>query len=194
MVQYYPGPYEVEIAYEWSDIVHLQRLNCTIAVEPSMGDQFVDIMVTLRDGSEIELDAAVDDYIAYLKPMLPGTANIIGATLWKYTPDTYDRTFKSTYPIEEAGTNAGAVIAATQEIFTYRTLGGSRMRINVMEGSNDGFTVSAQSALTGAKSDFADYFLTSTCFVHARDNTFAGMGLRYLAGQNEALYRRRYRA
>lgn len=188
-----PGPYEIEIDYTFNSITHLMRYNCTIQTEPTVGDDFSTVIADTRSGGTLALDTAIDNFIAVFKATVNDQCTIGGATLWKYATGTYDRTYKGVYSIAQVGTAAIAPDLASQMIFTFRTFNGGRMRANILEGIGNGSTVTQYGQLSGAGLNFANHFLDDDCIFHARDNTFAALCLRALAGQNEALFKRRYR-
>jgi len=146
-----------------------------------------------RGGTTTALNTAIDAYVALLRPLFTNATQFVGATLWRYAPSSYVRTFYSTYDINLAGSASGSNLVAGQAVYTYRTLIGNRMRVNLMEGISNGTQKLPQNTLTLANLAFANYFVGASCVFHGRDNAFAAVGLNYLAGQNEALFRKRYR-
>jgi hypothetical protein len=196
----FPGPYEIRIKYTATvssvTLTHTQRLSCAIAGDdPGVGDGFDVIDVGRRAGGAIGLDAAIDAWIDLVVPFYSGTGatNFVSAELWKYAAGTYDASFVSTYAIGEAGTNGGGVQQAAQSIVTFRSSNGGIFKLSFMEsalasGGTDTGTISsaALEALVASVEDGDHPWL-------ARDDGFPIVRIAHFPGQNEALFKKRFR-
>jgi hypothetical protein len=193
MVAYYPGPYEIEFVYQVNDLNHQQRFNVTLDDLGMVGDDFDSFTAFAKDGSSIQLDTAVDTYIALVIPEYHTSSVWLSATLWEYVPMSYVKEFVAEYEIGEDGTSSSATVEANQETFTYRTAGGSNMRMTLLETRLTGYGVVPIAELAGGLLALGNHFVADTCIFHGRDNTFAASRLNHLVGQNEAVWRTRYR-
>jgi hypothetical protein len=200
IVQNFPGPYEVRLYYTTAPsglpaFTHQARYNVSLfgAVTPGLAFSAYD--ATPRAGALIPLSTVVDNWVALMRPLIgSGGGNTIDyAELWKYTPGTFQATFWGSYGIGLAGTSGGAVVAASQLIQTYRTVEGGIMRINVMEGTlpaagidgppfSPAQTENVRGGIIGA----------SNCWL-GRDTSQPMAAIGQYVGQNEALFKKRYR-
>lgn len=194
----YPGPYEIRLFYSTTPVghpqmTHEQRLNCVVDSSPVPGTDFADITVETRSGANIALDVAVDQWVNLLQPNFHTSSEFVLAELWKYTPDTFDASFISAYEIVEVGTSVGATVVAGQAILSFRTVNGGIMRLNLMEsihavGQQQTFPTSVV-----VINDIADAIVASTNEWYARDNSYPISRYKFSPGQNEALFKRRFR-
>lgn len=193
MTQYFPGPHEVEIFYVEGGITHKQRLNCTLVSQGDVGDPFSAFTMQLRNSADITVQAAVDAYVVFLKTLFAATTNITIANLYEYAPNSYDKTFLSTYDINVVGTGAGAYNPNHQTMLTFTTQAGNNMRLTVLD---DNATLSTRIPIRDASTQLqamATYLVGSTNWIMARDGTYPIGRLNSVQGQNEALFKRRNR-
>ena len=195
MADNFPGPYEVRIFYTVNFFEHVQKLSCNLVADPDPGDPFDEIDVYESDGSSNPLDASVDSWVALLLPLMSSAdAEINRAELWKITPLSYDGSYISSYDISEAGTSGSGYVVAAEMIFTFRTINGGIMKIHIEEG----VTLPGQSAVLGDiganHQALANYVTGSTGWMWARDNSYASVFLKLHPGQNEAVFKKRYRS
>jgi len=200
MAANFPGPYEVRLLYTTSvsavPLNHRQRLSCAIAGDdPTVGTPFSGIDVGRRVGGAIALDAAVDAYVALMKVFYAsGASTIVSAELWKYASESFDASFVAAYDIGEAGTSGSANQAAAQSIVTMRTTNGGIFKLSYMEtvipaAVTDPGTISN----LGLENLIADIEAGNQPWI-ARDNGFPIVRIAHYPGQNEALFKKRFRA
>jgi hypothetical protein len=190
----YPGPYEVRIFYTVTSFVHVQKLNVRLETDPTPGDDFSTINALRRDDAPYALDSEVDDWVVLMKAIYNTVSTTIDyAELWKYTPGTFDASFVSTYPIAVAGTSGTTTNAAGQYIITFRTTEGGIMKLSFMESI---MALAARDTLplgnAGADA-IADAVVAGTSPWLARDTSYPFSCIAAYAGQNEALFKKRYR-
>lgn len=196
----FPGPYEVRIYYTVSfptlgAVVHVQRLNCDLETPGSPGDTFGDLDVILRNGSTIALNTQLTNWINLIKPFFRDAETTFDyAELWKYEPLSFEADFISTQTIGVTGSiTTGSQVAASQCIWSFRTLEGGTMKISLMEsllapGARLGYGL--QSSLSQA---LVDYILGPSNGWLARDTSFPFSHIAQFPGQNEAVFKKRYR-
>ena len=201
----FPGPYELRIFYTSSDInpggpmQHEMRLNVDVDDAVSPGDPFDTIVIKCADLATPFLDDVVEDWLALLAPLLAPTATFDFVELWKYpTEQSFESEFVSVYtPLVTEGTHAGAAIPASQSIFTFRTLEGGIMKVAGMETSFSPGIRQSRSQMASALGALADYVIGGNGSYGApflgRDTSYPFATIAHFPGQNEALFKRRYR-
>jgi hypothetical protein len=190
----YPGPYQVRIFYSVSSRVHVVALNVQMSVEGSVGDPFSDFIPLQRNGSAVTtLDTHVDNFVTVAKPFINTGQDFDFAELWKYTPDTFEADFISSYTLGVAGTSGSATKNASQLIWTFRTQEGGSMRVVLMDTTYDqAITVPYGSMDTPTKA-LADDITAGTNVWLARDTSYPFNSIAMFPGSNEALFKKIYR-
>jgi hypothetical protein len=196
----YPGPLELRINYSVtvgsSALNHQQRLNVDpVLGEPDVGVAFDTIDVKDIEGYAISLNDLIDDWIAVLQPLYNATCTWTDVEAWWYTPLTNDAHFISAYSIGLTGSAGGANIPAGQVVYTFRTQEGGILRINLMEAAPTTGNPKTYAVMTANEQAVVDFVLTDTtgrCFL-GKDTSYPFSVNKMFPGQNEALFRRRYR-
>jgi hypothetical protein len=196
----FPGPFEVRFYY--TTVVatvalnHIQRLSCAVAGDdPTVGTPFSSIDVGRRTGGPIGLDVAVDAYIALVTPFYSSGAGAtwVRAELWQYPPESYDAGFISTYTIGEVGEAVSGPVAGSQSIVTMRTTNGGIFKYSFMESIiPPGVTDPGPIINEDLEALIADTEAGNQPWI-GRDNGFPLARLSHFPGQNEALWKKRFR-
>lgn len=200
----YPGPLEVRLFYTTTSITsqpitHTMRLNCiptpASVIEPGTPPE--DIGLTLRNAAlPAQLDVAVTDWVNILAPIFDADDTVFDFyEVWAYEPQSFDGTFITTANLGVPGTNSGAGVgtAAGQDIYVFRTQEGGIMKINLMESKSGVGASNGYSQLAGPTLALVDYVLSNNNWIVARDTSYPIAFKRRFPGQNEALFKRRYR-
>lgn len=208
MTTNFPGPYEVRLFYSVNVtgaggvLQHEQRLNVQCASDPSVGTAFSAITLVNGYGHNLDLQAVVDAWVAICKPLHnSGSATFDYAELWKYTPGTFLSSFVSSYTVGVGGTSGSSVVPASQSIYTFRSTEGGILKISLLD------TVEAVNALpktyaglSALEKAVADFVLddvpvgyTYGNFFLARDTSYPFGFNRLFNGQNEKVFKKRYR-
>lgn len=193
MTSFYPGPYGLEILYQVSGLLHTMELNLNIDGTPDIGDAFSTINAISRDASLYPLHTLVIDYGTVLMPLFNTAVTAISATLWRYTAFSYERTWISEYTMGYVGSNANPIVGAAQATFTFRSQNGGIMKSVLLESGIDGNNQTAIAALTTTGLAYANFFLDDDNPFVARDGGYPIAGILLSRGQNERVFRRRYR-
>lgn len=196
----FPGPYEVRIFYTTNPtslgpLTHQMRLNLRIDGTPAPGTPFTSIDALRRDDSPFPLDGEIDDWVTAISPLwVNSPANTIDyAELWKYEPESFDASYISTYSIAHTCTGATACTPAGQAMITFRTSGGGVLKINFLE-CEIGLGVKDALPFSNADADaVADAVVAGTFPWLGRDGTYPFACIALWPGQNEALFKRRFR-
>lgn len=194
----YDGQYEVSVIYDTEPtgfpiLEHTMTFDVLPVTTVVPGLDFSDIEIELRNGATSFLDVAVDALVAGLIALYPATANIIRAEL-NYIPEgTFAKTFISSFPIGEEGTNVADSQVAYQATYTFRSIGGGSARLQLMESSIISNSKVSYPYGSSALNAIPDLLTAPTGFMIARDNTFVFSNLHLSSGQNERLFRKRFR-
>lgn len=193
-VQNFPGPYEVEILYIVAGEDHIQRINTDVQGSPSIGDDSSTITLETRNGAGVDFETAVDDYIAIVDGVFNATdTEFVSATLNRYEPLSTAKDFISQYDIGLPGIHASPTNLAHQYTTTYRTQEGGIMRLMFLE-TVLGTEVSVPlSSVTGEFDTLADFVISPANWMLARDTSYPITKLKGTGGENERLFRLRFR-
>lgn len=194
----YPGPYELRVNYitaiaTYPTLEHQLRVSCDMSIPADPGDPFSDWVVKLKNGGTQALNAVVDAFVLKLKAAFDANADIIDCELWEYEAGTFNAAFKSVYAIAVAGTNGGTATVDGQAILTFRSSLGGSARIDVrrpvvIAGPTQGFPTTVTWV-----NDLADYVISGSSPIVARDGGYLFAKLHYLPGANEAYFKKRNR-
>lgn len=199
MAQNFDGQYEIRIIYDttptgFTIMEHVLTFDVLPTATPAVGEAFSGIEVSVRGGGSDQLDAAIDTFVAGMIGIYPATTSIIRAELWYIPEGTFAGTFISAYGIDEVGTNATASQPSFQATYTFRSLGGGYGRIQFMESSIASNSRLSYPYANAAQNAIPDLITGSGNFIIARDNTFMFANIHLSVGQNERLFRKRYRS
>lgn len=190
----FPGPYEIRLYYTISGLQHIARYNCDLVAPPTPGTPFSDHDVVLASTASEDLQVAVDAWVALFRPCFAAaTGTVDFAELWQYTSGTFDASFVSVYNIGLAMTGAGAASLAAESIMTLRTLEGGIMKLyfeetNVAVAIRDSppFAPAAFEAIRTHVTGGNNFFL-------GRDTSYPFAAIALFHGQNERIFKLRYR-
>jgi len=189
----FPGPYQVDLHYAVDSLEHVMKLNCILLETPDPGITFDEVHVVTKVSGNTLLDEAVDDFVTLLQPHFCADTEVVNAELFSCNPANFDRIWLGSYAIGLDGTHTGVYSPAGEKVHTYRTQEGGIMKLTMEETSIDFF---AKASLGGASSYEAatrDFIISDANWIIARDTSFPIAPLNLLYGQNEAIFRRRYR-
>lgn len=192
----FPGPYTVKIFYDVAGYDHVLNLNVAFATPPAVGALFSAIypLTDLGTTSAGSLQVWVDLLITDLKPLFSAAESAFRtAELWKNIPDSFAATFVSSYNISVAGTAAGSYTPASQEIYVWRTKEGGTMRLTLMETIDTVGQSQAYVDLSAGRKTLVDNNFGSPSVWLGRDTSYKLAFLRMHPGQNEKMFRVRYR-
>jgi len=196
----FPGPYEVRLIYSTTvtsqTIQHTARYNCVIPFDPTPGDLFSAIEVDTRDNTGEQLDVAIDAWVALIDGLYYNGAGAVSfdyAELWKYEEESYDASFISTYDIAVAGASAVTTVTASQVILTYRTIAGGVMKQSFMEGNVAIGEIDTPPYANTTLEAIRNFTLGGSNWMIGRDNAHPFSAIGAYPGQNEALFKRRFR-
>lgn len=194
MASNFAGPYSIEITYIVDLIEHKHSVNCDVQGTPSAGDAPATITLETKDAVGIGMQTAVNDYVTDIAGFYNTSVDFIGYTLWKHTPLTDIKTFISADSLAISGTSGSATRVAGQLTMSYRTQEGGIMKLVFLETI---FTDDNQISLSGWTNSNAvsigATLLGVGGWVLARDTSYPIASLRASFGENERVFKKRYR-
>jgi hypothetical protein len=197
----YPGPYELRFFYS-TDVTpggsrdHVMRLNLNLQSDPTPGAAFSTINAINAASSTNALDDVAGEMEALLAPLYSAADSTFDRwELWKYETDTFNAQYISALDAVTSPSGGSDANPAGQVIFTFRTSEGGVMKVVLMEPINTPGQSLGYASLASVNTDFIDYFLDSAngWFI-GRDTSYPIVFLKFHPGQNEAIFKARYRS
>lgn len=189
----YPGPYTLKIFYTFSSLEHVLQLNTTVLSSPAPGTAFADMDIDDDILGSVDLETALDDLLAVLRPLFHSNTNFGRAELWKNVAESFEADFWSTIDISLAGTGATANTPAAEAIFVFRSYEGGVMKIHLEETFRALGVPLNYAGLTTAEQNFVNHIISGAGRYIARDTSKPFAFLRMYPGQSEAIFKKRYR-
>lgn len=197
MATNFPGPYELRIYYTVTintvPLIHVQRLNLSIAEPADPGDIFDNYTVNLRGGTTDTLNDVTDAWVTIIRGFWSSAATIDYAELWRYTPGTFISEYVASYPIALAGNGAAAPVNSGQVLMTFRTLEGGVMKLSFGETGIAQAIPRAYAGMTTVEKAVVDHLIAPNAPFLARDTSYPIASIKSFPGQNEKTFKQRYR-
>lgn len=193
MASNFPGPFEIEIVSIVQGVEHKQRLNCTLTGSWAIGDAPDTLNMLTKDGGNTQLDTAVTAWVTSMQPFFASDYSWTAYTVWQYLAGTFDRVFVTTGALNITGSGTGSTNLAHQSIFTFRSGEGGILKIVQNEDTNTGQIREAYSQLGASAQSFMDFVVSDGSWIMARDTSFPVASLNRIGGQNESVFKKRYR-
>lgn len=197
----FPGPYQLRLFYttasaSFAALQHVAQYNIALTTDPSPGAAFSTITAVTGTGGPIVLSTLVDNWVALLRPIFSNSANntIDYCELWKFTPGTNQSEFVSTYAIALAGQSASPMLASGMVIQTYRTIEGGIAKFYFMESVLTATTRDAPPFAPADMDAIRDFIATTPRPFLGADTSYPFAAIAQFPGQNEALFKKRFRA
>lgn len=189
----FPGPYTVELKYTTEGLQHSMQLNCDVDGDPVIGTVPTAINLLQRDATTIQLDVAVDTLLTQLLPQFSDESTFDEYILYKNVPESTEKTFITAGVLGDAGTSLTATEFAHQSTYTFRTQEGGVMRLVLLEDANQVKVRTPYGELGAAAQALMDYITGLTNWILARDTSYPIVPMARTGGENEAVFRKRYR-
>jgi hypothetical protein len=160
-----------------------------------IGQDFATINLAGKNGSPVPADTWVGNLVSAIDEYFDsGVTNFIGATLWRYEIVDNTRTFISEMTLGLPGDSAVSYRPAGQIVFTWRSSNGGILKYNLMETTAvSNAVLPLGSIASGPAAELRDLFLGPGSCVLARDGGYPIAALRHSGGENEAIWRKRFR-
>src|SRR6266704_1422337 len=124
-------PAFMRFTYTSNSHVHHQVL--PLKADPFTWD--TDPQIQLRDASHIPWTDGADDWAAILAAILCGEASVDLAELSNFEAEPGPAEFLAAYELGVAGTHAGSPVEFAQAVFPFKGVGGTQLRVTILEGS-----------------------------------------------------------
>jgi len=194
MVSFMPGPWNMLIHSEVDGMGHNYQYSCATYTIGDVGDDMGDFTLLCKDGSPIPADTAVQTLVALLQPVYSTDVTFVDASLWKYRVGTYEMDWYSALTLGVVGTATPPYHPAEEIIWTFRTQANHQLRFTFEETVAGGNLRTALSLQVGDWADIRDYLVSDANWILARDGTYPIVPMMSCMGQNEAVWRKRFRS
>lgn len=189
----FPGPYVITFEGTVDGQTHTYAINLKIDGDPSAGTPETSISTIRRDLSLVNVNTALQALIDLYKVRFPTDYAFGGAQLWKVADQSFEKQFISTLSANALGTNAGSVVLAHYSMYTFRTQEGGLMKLTHLEDVEDSKNQRTYAELGGGEQALVDFIISDQNWVLAYDTSYPIGFIRGSYGENEALFRKRYR-
>lgn len=198
MAANFPGEFEIRMNYTvlLGGITsnHQMRHSFDANTVGVVGDDFTAWFPVQRGGSEAaDLNVLFNNWSLFVQAYYHTTFDMIDVELWKYTPLTFDAAWQSVKAAALVGTGSIANVQDSEQILSFRTTAGGVMRTHFMQGPT---LPGLKQLLPLANADLdqlADAILASGNWFKARDGGYPITFLGMYPGENEALFKQRFR-
>jgi hypothetical protein len=159
------------------------------------GTPFASVPVSLHDGSTSNLGAQLTALLAVVRPNYRPTTEFSHAEYWAYLPEpSEDAVFMGAETLALQGTApAGTDTAAQQDLWTFRTVLGGIMKFQLMESVSVSNLKQTPPFAPSTFEAVRTYFIGLTHPWVGRDDSRPLAAVALSSGQNEKLWRKRFR-
>jgi hypothetical protein len=170
-------------------------LNVQVLGDPEPGTPAEDIRIVKRDTTEWDLDEFALAWITLVEGLYHTSVGIGQFELWQYpTPQTFDAVFITASDVADVGISASAYNPASQQTISFRSQEGGNMRLTFLETSITSAAGYESPPYTNAQLEALRlWVLSGSNPILARDTSQPIAAIRWSKGQNEAVFKRRYR-
>ena len=174
---------------------HVIRMWISPSGTPAVGTPPASVTIQKLGGSTANLQVVADQAWSYLRLQWPSVINSSGFSLWKYVTENV-RDFITGGSLATPAGSGGGVTPAGQCTLTFRHALGGIGKIVLLESANAGDTQVASLANAAGTSAqrLTAYLMSADSPMIALDNSFPVTPLRDSRGQNEAVWRKIFRA
>lgn len=197
MAQNFPGPYEVDYSILVTGITHHLRLSCVALGSPLPGTAPALVNLQTRAGTPQTLQICAQSLWNFLRIPFHNSVTLTGFTLWRYPiAGSLQKDFVTSGVVTNpAGASTSATTLAHQQTLSFRSANGGVMKVVMLESAYSG---NARNTLISngsgsSEQQIAAYLLSSAGWAIARDDSFPIVPLFSVGGQNEAIYKIRFR-
>lgn len=189
----YPGPYGVSLKYTTGSLTHEMFFSVKTDTPPSPGDDPTTIQLLRRDGTTIDLDQYVSLFANLVADRLDPTDSIDAYDFWEIEPQSTVRNYITSGTLNIPGTSSLSRRDASQETYTFRTTAGGILKIVILETTTQNNAVIPYAQVGGSSQALMDFVVAANTAFVARDDGWPFSPLNLASGENEAVWRKRYR-
>lgn len=193
----FDGQYEVRLnyttVYATVPLDHIMTFDVKLDAEPEPGTPFDEVLVSDWNEASSPLDELITSLVGSLGVLFHTSSDFTTAELWKIPEGTFDATFLGAMSVATAGLSSSPTVPAGQVTLTWRSIAGGIMKMVILEGINTEQGRYAYPTPASNWNALFDYISNIGQPFMARDNTRPFAPLRASGGQNEAVWRKRFR-
>lgn len=189
----FPGPYAVEINYSVDGLDHKMLISTQVDGTPAVGAVFSTINLLTKGGGMVQFDVGVQAFIDEIKVKFNNGVTFGVVDLFEYTPLTFDRKWISSFNSGASGTSGTATGEAQYEKFSFRTGNGGIAFITLIEVAGVSNARDLYPTGSPTSDSIMDYVVGNDSWIYARDNSYCVARLASNKGQNERVFRERFR-
>lgn len=184
-------PYLIRVEYLVDGLFHKLDVGVDTVGEPPVGGDPDDIQIVAKSlAAEISLTEAANDVWGDLRPFLHTSVLANTFTFWKTNPFNGVLELLSAGPLASPnGVSSTAYVPAQQATWTFRCGGGTIKKVVLQEVSIPGNSRAPQNPAD----PFTIYSISSDSVLMSRGRGFPIQPLNLSVGQNEQIWRARYR-
>jgi len=192
------GQYQIEFTLEGYTAPvrsHALRMWVAISGSPAVGTPPASVTVQKLGGATENLQIAADRAWGFFRLAYPTSIASTSYTLWKYVTETA-RDFVTGGTLTTPAGSTGAATVAGQCTLTFRHALGGIGKLVFLESNMNGNTKIAlvPNVSGGTAARIAAYIMSADSPMVALDNAFPVSPLRDARGENEAIWRKVFRA
>jgi len=145
----------------------------------------------VRSGAPVDWRTAVDDLADLFKILFSASSSIDYAELFTYEATDAPAEFLAAHTIDTAGTSGGAAVPYVQTVMPFKSLGGTSIRLTLLESIISANVHVPYSSLPGGLDTIADFILSDDDWIITRGGDFPLVSLGATSKVNDKL-RKRY--
>lgn len=189
----FPGPYVITFNGTVNGQSHTYSINLNVDGNPSAGTPETAISAVRRDATLVNVNTALQALIDLYKVRFSTDYAFGGAVLWEVAPQSFEKQFITALSANALGTNAGSVVLAHYSMYTFRTTEGGIMKLTHLEDVEDSKTQRSYAELGGGEQALIDFIISDQNWLLGYDTSYPIGFIQGSYGENEALFRKRYR-
>lgn len=195
MARNFPGPYELEYTLLISGRVSLIRYSVNVTNNPPVGAPLSDFLLRLKNTTTRNAQQCANEFWARVRGIYNNSVTCTGVTLWRYQSNSLAKDYMTASTVANpTGLSTQPTNLGGQVIMTFRSGSGGIAKLVFLETPYTSNGIESYSATATTPHQLvAQYAVSGDSPIIARDNGFLVTGIRILFGQNEAIWRRRYR-
>lgn len=196
MASFPAGPYILEIPTITAGFAHPITINCDTIGDATPGSSPLDITLRNKGGGGVILSGAANAFWDLCRVLFSPSTLASTYTLWKVGVTNTEREFISAGNLTSPnGGTFGTYQPAQQQTFTWRAGSGGILKLVLLEGNTSGNTrIPIVAAPDAAVLALNTYVLSDDSFLMARSRAFAVAAMNMSMGQNEAIFKARFRS
>jgi hypothetical protein len=189
-----PGPFLFVIPTITDGLSHDITVNCDVYAEPDPGTDPGDVNMRTKDGEGASLSACANNFWAIVRAAFGTTTLASTFTLYKLGVNNNDRQFISAGTLATPNGQFGTYVPAQQLTMTWRGGGGGIAKLQLMECNVAGNSrVPSVSSVESVIVGINTFIMSDENFLMARERSFPVASMNASLGQNEKVWRRRFR-